>query len=30
MEKRNEILELSYQFAIEIVQYCEQLEESRK
>jgi four helix bundle protein len=30
MEKKNEILDLSFQFAIEIVKYCEILEERRK
>ena len=30
MEKRNEILELSFEFALQIIAYCELLEESRK
>ena len=30
MEKRNEILELSFEFALEVIGYCELLEESRK
>ena len=30
MEKRNEILELSLEFALQIIAYCELLEESRK
>jgi len=30
MEKRNEILELSFEFALEIIAYSEQLEEKRK
>ena len=30
MEKRNEILELSFEFALQIVAYCELLEEKRK
>jgi four helix bundle protein len=30
MEKRNEILELSFEFALKTVAYCELLEESRK
>jgi four helix bundle protein len=30
MEKRNEILELSFEFALQIIVYCELLEESRK
>lgn len=30
MEKKNEILELSFEFALQIVTYCELLEEKRK
>lgn len=30
MEKRNEILELSFEFALQIIVYCELLEENRK
>lgn len=30
MEKRNEILELSFDFALYIIDYCEVLEEKRK
>lgn len=30
MTKRNEILELSFEFAVQIVAYCELLEENRK
>jgi len=30
MEKRNEILELSFEFALQIIVYCEKLEDSRK
>ncbi|HOY30934.1 MAG TPA: four helix bundle protein [Bacteroidales bacterium] len=30
MEKRNEILELSLEFALNIIDYCELLEEKRK
>lgn len=30
MEKRNEILELSFEFALQIIEYCEMLEEKRK
>ncbi|MEA1979517.1 MAG: four helix bundle protein [candidate division Zixibacteria bacterium] len=30
MEKRNEILELSFEFALQIISYCEMLEEKRK
>lgn len=30
MEKRNEILELSFEFALQTVAYCELLEENRK
>lgn len=30
MEKRNEILELSFEFALKIIEYSEQLEEKRK
>ncbi|MBN2612223.1 MAG: four helix bundle protein [Bacteroidales bacterium] len=30
MEKRNEILELSFEFALQIIEYCELLEEKRK
>jgi four helix bundle protein len=30
MEKRNEILELSFEFALQIISYCELLEENRK
>ncbi len=30
MEKRNEILELSFEFALQIISYCEVLEENRK
>lgn len=30
MEKRNEILELSFEFALQIIAYCELLEEKRK
>ncbi len=30
MEKRNEILELSFEFALQIIDYCELLEEKRK
>ena len=30
MEKRNEILDLSFEFALQIIAYCELLEESRK
>lgn len=30
MEKRNEILELSFDFALQIIVYCELLEENRK
>lgn len=30
MEKRNDILELSFEFALQIVVYCELLEENRK
>ena len=30
MEKRNEILELSFEFALQVIEYCELLEEKRK
>jgi len=30
MEKKNEILELSFEFALQIIIYCELLEEKRK
>jgi len=30
MEKRNEIVELSFEFALQIIVYCELLEENRK
>jgi len=30
MEKRNEILELSFEFALQVIDYCELLEEKRK
>jgi four helix bundle protein len=30
MEKKNEILELSFEFALKVIEYCEQLEENRK
>lgn len=30
MEKRNEILELSFEFALQIISYCELLEENKK
>ena len=30
MEKKNEILELSFEFALQIIIYCELLEENRK
>lgn len=30
MEKRNEILDLSFEFALQIIAYCEVLEENRK
>lgn len=30
MEKRNEILELSFDFALQLIDYCELLEEKRK
>jgi four helix bundle protein len=30
MEKRNVILELSFEFALQIIEYCETLEEKRK
>ena len=30
MEKKNEILELSFEFALQIIAYCEVLEENRK
>ncbi len=30
MEKRNEILELSFEFALEVIEFCELLEENRK
>jgi len=30
MKNRNEILELSFEFALEIIEYCEILEEKRK
>jgi four helix bundle protein len=30
MEKKNEILELSFEFALQIIGYCELLEENRK
>jgi len=30
MEKKNEILELSFEFALQIIVYCELLEENRK
>jgi four helix bundle protein len=30
MERRNEIVELSFEFALQIIIYCEQLEEDRK
>ncbi|MBP7103288.1 MAG: four helix bundle protein [Bacteroidales bacterium] len=30
MEKRNEIFELSFEFALQIIAYCELLEEERK
>ncbi len=30
MEKRNEILELSFDFALNVIDYCEVLEEKRK
>jgi len=29
MEKRNEILELSFEFALQVIDYCELLEEKR-
>ena len=30
MEKRNEILELSFEFALKVIEFCELLEENRK
>lgn len=30
MEKKNEILDLSFEFALEVIRYCDQLEESKK
>ena len=30
MNKRNDILELSFDFALQSISYCEQLEEKRK
>jgi four helix bundle protein len=30
MEKRNEILELSFEFALQIISYCDLLEENKK
>ena len=30
MKKRNEILELSFEFALGIIEFCEQLEDKRK
>ena len=30
MEKKNEILELSFEFALQIIAYCEKLEDNRK
>ncbi|TNE70925.1 four helix bundle protein [bacterium] len=30
MHKRNEILELTFQFSLKIIQFCDSLEESRK
>ena len=30
MKKKNEILELSFEFALQIIIYCELLEENRK
>ena len=30
MEKRNEILELSFDFALQVIAYCDLLEEKRK
>jgi len=30
MEKRNEILDLSFEFAVKIIQYCEILEEKKR
>jgi len=30
MKKRNEILELSFEFALSIIKFCEQLEDKRK
>ena len=30
MEKENEIVELSFEFALQIIDYCEQLEKNRK
>ena len=30
MQKRNEIVELSFEFALQIIAYCELLEEKRK
>lgn len=30
MEKRKEIVDLSFEFALEIISYCEQLEERKK
>ena len=30
MEKRNEILELSFEFALDVIRYCDLLEENKK
>jgi len=30
MEKKNEILELSFEFALDVIRYCDLLEENRK
>ena len=30
MEKRNEILDLSFEFALEIIEFCERLESLKK
>ncbi|MBB3185997.1 four helix bundle protein [Microbacter margulisiae] len=30
MEKRNEVLELSFEFALDIIHYCEELENNKK
>ncbi len=30
MEKRNEILEVSFEFALEVIRYCDVLEENKK